>query len=478
MSAENSNENAFYDVEIEKNILGAMLLDDGESVPLVMSILATDDFYRPEHRIIFQHITQTYLENGKVDVLLLNNSMRKTGDLDKVGIDYVFGISGITFTTAYQKAYSEIVKEKSQRRKFLDSLRAIADNLKNPLTNFSDSVFDAGQAINKFQSNADFNTRATDSTTYFKNFFKNEVEANKGFASRKTGFFNIDDNQILSSGLYVIGGTPATGKTTFCWQLLDQLSKSGETCIYCSYEMSRLELFSKTVSRELWQNHGVTLTAADIRRGAWTGALDVIIEELQEKPGTKVIELSTETVDDLIKLLTPIVKKSNKPPVICIDYLQIIPTDKENTKQGIDDTVRKLKLFQRETNTTFIVVSSFNRMNYTLTVSFESFKESGNIEFTADVIWALQPNIVNKFNSGTDVNKVRKLLEFAKKNQPREIQLKCLKNRSGNNYDCYFQYYSAHDFFKPCNESELKLTLEVAEQAIKKSAPADKNNNI
>ena len=36
------------------------------------------------------------------------------------------------------------------------------------------------------------------------------------------------------SGLYFIGATPAAGKTTFCWQLLEQIARRDESCIYCS----------------------------------------------------------------------------------------------------------------------------------------------------------------------------------------------------------------------------------------------------
>ncbi len=46
--------------------------------------------------------------------------------------------------------------------------------------------------------------------------------------------------------------------------------------------------------------------------------------------------------------------------------------------------------FRRKTNTTFIVISSLNRANYHTEISFESFKETGSIEYSADVIWALQ----------------------------------------------------------------------------------------
>ena len=219
----------------------------------------------------------------------------------------------------------------------------------------------------------------------------------KTYANRKTGFRNIDKNQFFAPGLYVIGATPAAGKTTFCWQLLEQLANNGESCIYCSYEMSGLELFTKTAARRLFLNDRQTsLTAAEIRRGGWSNELDNVIGEVADSNANlQLLELQDESIDDLLKLLKPLCDNSEKAPVVCIDYLQIIPHSKDNIKAGIDDTVRKLKKFQRDTNTTFIVISSFNRTNYAQSVAFESFKESGNIEYTADVVWGLQLNIMN-----------------------------------------------------------------------------------
>ena len=71
---------------------------------------------------------------------------------------------------------------------------------------------------------------------YFANQLKADIDTLKNYANRLTGFKNIDDQQFFSPGLYVIGATPAAGKTTFCWQLLEQIAERGEDCIYCSYE--------------------------------------------------------------------------------------------------------------------------------------------------------------------------------------------------------------------------------------------------
>ena len=290
-------------------------------------------------------------------------------------------------------------------------------------------------------------------TDYFANQLKADIDSLKNYAGRLTGFKNIDEQQFFNPGLYVIGATPAAGKTTFCWQLLEQLAENGEDCIYCSYEMSGLELFTKTAARRLFlRDKQTTLTAADIRRGSWSAQLDCVINEVaNSKTNLQVLELQDESIDELLIRLKPLCLNKQKAPVICLDYLQIVPSSKDSTKLGVDDSVRKLKKFQRDTNTTFIVISSFNRANYTQGVSFESFKESGNIEYTADVVWALQLFVLNSINPN-NIADSRKKIDDAKKQQPRQIQLKCLKNRQGNNYDCFFNYFSAHDYFEPCDK--------------------------
>ena len=290
-------------------------------------------------------------------------------------------------------------------------------------------------------------------TDYFANQLKADIDSLKKYANRLTGFKNIDDQQFFSPGLYVIGATPAAGKTTFCWQLLEQLAERGEDCIYCSYEMSGLELFTKTAARRLFlKDKQTSLTAADIRRGSWSAQLDCVINEVaNSKTNLQVLELQDESIDELLIRLKPLCLDKQKAPVICLDYLQIVPSSKESTKLGVDDSVRKLKKFQRDTNSTFIVISSFNRANYTQSVSFESFKESGNIEYTADVVWALQLFLLNSINPN-NVADSRKKIDIAKMKQPRQIQLKCLKNRQGTNYDCFFHYFSAHDYFEPCDK--------------------------
>ena len=439
-------------IEMEKQLLSAMFMKEGLVVPEVASIIDADDLYRVKHRLVFQAILRLYSKRLPIDYLAVEEELRKSDDFGKIEHRYLLSLIDATFTTARAEYHANIIKEKANLRKLIELSDLLIDEAERGEKSFADILAYAENQLSSWNCSAT-SSKSLQLADYFANNLKTDIEQLKNYANRLTGFKNIDDQQFFSPGLYVIGATPAAGKTTFCWQLLEQLAQNGESCIYCSYEMSGLELFTKTAARRLFLNDKqTTLTAADIRRGSWSAQLDNVINEVaNSKTKLQVLQLQDESIDELLIRLKPLCFDKQKAPVICLDYLQIVPSNKESTKLGVDDSVRKLKKFQRDTNSTFIVISSFNRANYMQSVSFESFKESGNIEYTADVVWALQLNILNSINPN-NIADSRKKIDDAKKQQPRQIQLKCLKNRQGTNYDCYFNYFSAHDYFEPCEK--------------------------
>ena len=443
-------------IEMEKQMLSAMFMEEGLVVPKVAAIINADDLYRPEHRLVFQAILRLYAKKLPIDYLAVEEELRKTDDFGKIEHRYLLSLIDATFTTARAEYHAGIIKEKANLRKLIELSDVLIDEAERGEKSFNEIIAYAENKISNW-SRSTLPSKSLQLADYFANQLKADIDSLKNYAGRLTGFKNIDEQQFFNPGLYVIGATPAAGKTTFCWQLLEQLAERGEDCIYCSYEMSGLELFTKTAARRLFlRDKQTTLTAADIRRGSWSTQLDNVISEVaNSKTNLQVLELQDESIDELLIRLKPLCFDKQKAPVICLDYLQIVPSSKESTKLGVDDSVRKLKKFQRDTNSTFIVISSFNRANYAQGVSFESFKESGNIEYTADVVWALQLNILNYVNA-SNISDTRKRIDEAKKQQPRQIILKCLKNRHGTNYDCFFKYYSAHDCFKPCTKKDFK----------------------
>ena len=166
------------------------------------------------------------------------------------------------------------------------------------------------------------------SADYFSDTFLDYLENRKQFADRLTGFPNLDKEMTgFLPGIYIVGGLAALGKTSFCWQLLNQIAFFGEHCIYISYEMSIGELFSKSVAREVFkieQNITQPLTSANIGRSKFfehRNAFDTVLNNLaHEKISLRVLELDSPDIDNLLNRLDTFCSKFDRPPVVVIDY--------------------------------------------------------------------------------------------------------------------------------------------------------------
>lgn len=325
-------------------------------------------------------------------------------------------------------------------------------------------VFSEFQNISRAEEQ---NLFGENSAVFFSDIFPAYVEQNQKFADRKTGFENLDDElKSFLPGVYVLGGLPALGKTTFALQLLDQLATNGNHCFYVSFEMLKGFLYSKLLAREVARietnnfqrqiagkdystgKEIYRLTATQISLGKihdfHQDAYYTALHNFKNNPKPLYIwEENKLDVDKLLTRLEKICAKIPNPPVICLDYLQLFAAGSENAKSTLDDVLFKIFSFRRRTNCTFIIISSLNRANYQTEISFESFKESGSIEYSADAIWGLQ--LLLDKRTPADAEK-------AKKEIPRRIQLKCLKNRFGSNFDIGFFYYPSVDLFIPMLE--------------------------
>ena len=279
-------------IEMEKQLLSAMFMKDGLVVPDVAKILDSDDLYRVEHRLVFQAILRLYAKRLPIDYLAVEEELRKSGDFGKIEHSYLLSLIDATFTTARAEYHANIIKEKANLRKLIELSDILIDEASRQEKSFADILAYAENQLSGWSRSAT-PSKSLQLADYFANNLKTDIDSLKNYANRLTSFKNIDDQQFFSPGLYVIGATPAAGKTTFCWQLLEQLAQNGESCIYCSYEMSGLELFTKTAARRLFLRDKQTkLTAADIRRGSWSTQLNNVISEVaNSKTNLQVLEL-------------------------------------------------------------------------------------------------------------------------------------------------------------------------------------------
>ena len=304
--------------------------------------------------------------------------------------------------------------------------------------------------------------------------------ANQGQNYIPTGFTELDKllDGGLYSGLYIVGAISSLGKTTFVLQIADNIAKQGYPVLIFSLEMAKKELIAKSISRISFVSSNKNKDLAKTTRGILTGSKyqyykqeekDLINKSINEiyKEYAKNIFIS-EGIGDIgiekIKEKVDNYKKiTGKAPVVIIDYLQILaPVDTKRSmtdKQIIDKNVMELKRLSRDYKTAVIGISSFNRENYLAPVNLTSFKESGAIEYSSDVLIALQYSGMDYQDGDTEQKRYTRIRELIKKQQQfgkdgmaQSIQVKILKNRNGVIANTDLLFYPKYNCFEERKE--------------------------
>ena len=241
-----------------------------------------------------------------------------------------------------------------------------------------------------------------------------------------TNFKRLDSllNGGLPNGLITLGAIPSLGKTTFVLQLADNMASMENTkVLFFSLEMSRYDLISKSLSRlsylcDEFDNY----------------TFDELISNDEHVDYSKILEkyepiannlYSIDYLYDIREIESFIMQfKDNNPNtniVVIIDYLQyILCGSNGNDKQVVDIITKKLKELSKSLGITIVAISSLNRANYCGNITMESFKESGSIEYTSDILMGLEYTNSN----GND-------RDFEARKNPRKITLSVIKNRYG-----------------------------------------------
>lgn len=306
------------------------------------------------------------------------------------------------------------------------------------------------------------------SADYINQVMQRDIDIFASSKDKVTGFAYLDYKAGgLYSGLYVIAAISSLGKTTFAAQVADQLAAAGEDVIFFSLEMSRLEMVTKSLARRAHIINAATVSnSLAFRRGEFTDERNRAAADYISKVGDRisVVEGNFEcNIDFVDKYIENYIFRTGKRPTIFIDYLQILANQSaangNGTREAVDLCVTELKRMSRKYDITIFAVCSVNRANYLTPIDFESLKESGGIEYTADVIWGLQLACLSTdsaFDSAANqkIKEKREKIRLAKAANPRKIELVCLKNRYGiANFSAYFDYYPAHDFFAEDKQS-------------------------
>lgn len=266
----------------------------------------------------------------------------------------------------------------------------------------------------------------------------------------KFGKLNEELDGGLYAGLYIVGGISSLGKTTFVQQIGDGIAEAGRDVLFFSLEMSRDELIAKSVSRITYQivmdckagrrKEKFIQAHAKTTRGILDGArytkysnaelqlIKMAIAQYTKYASHIYVKegMGNIGVQQIRNAIADHVEQTGRAPVVIVDYLQILaPYNERGTdKQNTDKAVLELKRISRDYSIPVICISSLNRASYGGEIAMSSFKESGAIEYSADVLIGLQ------LGKGKNMEDDPEGLKRKMAND-RNVEAVILKNRNG-----------------------------------------------
>lgn len=203
------------DVDAERSVLGAMLLDEGAASD-VLSLIGPDDFYRPAHARIFESMQQLFEKNEPLDEVTVVAQLRATGQLEGVGgATYLATLTQSVPTAANAAHYARIVRDRALSRRLINAATVIAGQgyeggeIDMLLDEAESKIFE----ITRAREHRGFTPLKEAVKTAFKQI-ETLYERKEAITGVPTGFADLDKctSGFQRSDLIIIAGRPSMGK--------------------------------------------------------------------------------------------------------------------------------------------------------------------------------------------------------------------------------------------------------------------------
>jgi replicative DNA helicase len=383
--------------ESEQAVLGGLLLDT-QAWDHVGDSVNADDFYGPDHRLIFEAIAELVAESKPVDVLTVSERLDRRGKLQDIGgLAYLSTLVRDTPTAANARAYAQIVRERALLRALISAGNEIVSSV------FEGEGHSARDLVNQAEQRvfaiAERGAGRTEGAQPVRSMLPALIDKIDDWHSHPdklrgvpTGFTDYDrlTGGLRGGDLIIVAGRPSMGKTTFAINMAENVALAPDvkgSALIFSMEMPSEQLMTRMLS----SIGGVPLH--DIRSGRisdqdWvriTSATSQLAEArifIDESPGLTPTE---------IRARARRVKREHGLDIVVVDYLQLMQVSgtKENRATEISEISRGLKALAKELNVPVIALSQLNRsveQRESKKPVMSDLRESGAIEQDADMI--------------------------------------------------------------------------------------------
>jgi replicative DNA helicase len=382
-------------VEAEQAVLGGLMLAP-DAYDRVADLLVKEDFYRRDHQLIWQAISELAEKNRPYDAVTLGEWFDSKGLAEQVaGGAYLVELASTTPSAANIKAYADIVRDKAVLRHLIEVGTEIVNDGFQPdgrdsseiLAKAEQQVFAIAEA--GAQGKQDFTPVNRAMSEAFE-ILQKRFDNGGGITGLPTGYHEFDEMTagLQPTDLLILAARPSMGKTTFALNIAEYgAMKTKKAVAVFSMEMSASQLALRLIS-SVGRVNATRLRTGQLEDEDWSrvsSAISLI-------KNTRIFIDDTPALSpDVLRAKARRLKREHDLGLIVIDYLQLmaVPGNSENRATEISEISRSLKGLAKELNVPVIALSQLNRSLETRADKrpvMADLRESGAIEQDADVI--------------------------------------------------------------------------------------------
>tara|TARA_B100000900_G_scaffold229501_1_gene194896 strand:+ start:104 stop:1534 length:1431 start_codon:yes stop_codon:yes gene_type:complete len=415
-----------HSLEAEQSLLGGLLLD-AQTWDQVSGMVTKEDFYLPQHRLIFEAIFKLSERGSPLDVLTISEELDVMDEAEHAGgIAYLSELAASASSASNVVAYAGIIRDRSVLRQLIRVAGEMSENARKPAGRSVGEILDEAEA-KVFKISEERPTRGgPEAVNHYLQATLDKIE--KLYASDSevtgiaTGFKRLDQMTagLQQSDLVIIAGRPSMGKTALAMCFIEAcVIKSDKPALVFSMEMPGESIVMRMLS-SLGRINQTKVRTGKLSDEDWP-RLTSAFSLLNEKP---------LYIDDT-PALTPIDLKSRARRIarqfseglgmIMIDYLQLMQVagGGENRAGEISEISRSLKALAKELDCPVVALSQLNRsleQRPNKRPVMSDLRESGAIEQDADLICFIYRDEV--YNADTEDKGIAEIIVGKQRNGP------------------------------------------------------------
>ena len=381
-------------LEAERSVLGAILLDSA-SLSFVVPIIHAEDFFPDTHRRIYRAMLELYQRSAEIDTLTLKEELDRTGGVEKVGgAAYLAALVDAVPDVSNVEDYARIVKEKSTLRRLIQAGQRL---VRQGLAQEQGAEQLLGTATGEIFDIAEDAIRG--GFTSIGQIVKHNLEVIEDARTRQgmlsglpTGFVELDrmTSGLQPTDLIIVAARPSVGKTSFALNIAQHVAfREGRAVGFFSLEMSKEQIGFRVLCSE------ADVDAKKVRDGFASREATVRLVTAQTK-----IAGANFFLDDGAALSVPEMrakaqrlKREKGLDLLIVDYMQLMMGHGrfDNRTQEVSQISRGLKLLAKELHVPILALSQLSRQpeqrkGELRKPQLADLRDSGSIEQDADVV--------------------------------------------------------------------------------------------